>query len=199
VDSEASDAPGWDAIDNAMVSIYGQQEPMHWGVLISRALGGPDPLYGVSAYRADAPVPHWHYVSYGFSDLWEKETDDAELSGFGFEATFRLARKGDEAPMWPVEIMQEIARHVFHTGRTLEPGHWIAGEAIHDSSEGNVSALGVVSDPQVQSVDTPNGKVGFRQLVVMTEAELDAFRNAAQDRRLEVLMQLESAQRLWIK
>ncbi|KAG1606612.1 hypothetical protein G6F45_013943 [Rhizopus arrhizus] len=43
------------------------------------------------ASAADAPVPHWHYITYGFSELYAKESSDADASGYGSELTFRLA------------------------------------------------------------------------------------------------------------
>lgn len=46
---EASTA-GWDAIDTAFNELYGEQEPKHYGTAIPYALGGPDPLDGISAY-----------------------------------------------------------------------------------------------------------------------------------------------------
>jgi hypothetical protein len=51
-----------------------------------RTLGGQDPLDGISVYWADAPVPHWHYITYGFSELYAKESSDAAASGYGFRA-----------------------------------------------------------------------------------------------------------------
>jgi len=36
-------------------------------------------------------VPHWHIVGYGMSELYAKETDDPEESGWGFELTFRVS------------------------------------------------------------------------------------------------------------
>src|SRR5579884_4223990 len=90
---EAPEAPGWDAIDAALRPIYGDREPYHVGTVIPYALGGPDPIHGISAYKNDAPASHWHFVTYGFSELWAKESDDPDVSGFGFELTFRLARK----------------------------------------------------------------------------------------------------------
>ena len=45
-------APGWDAIDAPLKAIYGEQEPMHWGTVISARLGGPDPIDGIRAAKA---------------------------------------------------------------------------------------------------------------------------------------------------
>lgn len=34
-------APGWDAIDDALQKLYGEQEPKHYGALIPYALEDP--------------------------------------------------------------------------------------------------------------------------------------------------------------
>ena len=100
--NEEAKSGGWDAIEQAMSKLYGDQEPKHYGTLIPYMLGGPDPLDGISAYKAEQPFPHWHIVTFGFSELYDKESDDAELSGYGFELTFRLARveTEEEPPAW---------------------------------------------------------------------------------------------------
>ena len=41
-------------------------------------LGGQDPLDGISVYWADAPVPHWHYITYGFSELYAWPPSECE-------------------------------------------------------------------------------------------------------------------------
>jgi hypothetical protein len=88
---EEPEAIGWKAIDTVLNTLYLGIEPQHWGTIIPTFLGGKDPLTGISAYPANDP-DHWHYITYGFSELYEKETDDPEVSGFGIELTFRLAR-----------------------------------------------------------------------------------------------------------
>jgi hypothetical protein len=85
--------PGWDAINAALEPTYGEVEPLHWGTVKRWRNGGPDPLDGISAYRVDGPPPHWHFVSYGLSELYRKESEDPEVSGWGIELTFRLGRE----------------------------------------------------------------------------------------------------------
>jgi suppressor of fused len=75
-------APGWDATDNALKPIYEGQAPKHYGTLISYELGGADPLRGISAYKRSDPIPHWHYITYGFSELYDKKSE----KGSGWEA-----------------------------------------------------------------------------------------------------------------
>ena len=102
-----NDAPGWDAIDDALRTIYGDQEPRHFGTIVPFSLGGKDPIYGISAYKVAAPRPYWHIVTYGFSELWQKEWEDPEVSGFGFELTMRVACGPDDEnpPNWSLNFL----------------------------------------------------------------------------------------------
>src|SRR5262245_58672455 len=90
-------APGWHAIDAACERLYPDQtEPLHVASAPHPPIG-EGLIYGISAYRAKDPA-HWHFVTYGFSELYAKESDDPEVSGWGFELTFRLARGREELP-----------------------------------------------------------------------------------------------------
>lgn len=35
--------------------------------------------------KAETGVPHWHYVTYGYSELYEKECEDPAVSGYGLK------------------------------------------------------------------------------------------------------------------
>ncbi len=167
---------GWDAIEQALVAIYGEQEPMHVGTVIKYMLGGPDPIDGVSVYRSEKGGPHWHYVTFGFSELYEKESDDPEYSGFGFELTMRLNRAGEDAPpMWPVSLMQNLARYVFSSGQAFAAGHYLdCNGPVCLDAETKLQALIFVEDSELKSIDTPHGKVNFLQMVAITADELNA-------------------------
>jgi suppressor of fused len=182
-----SDSPGWDAIDGALKAVYGPAEPLHWGTAIKWALGGPDPLDGISAYAADG---HWHYVSYGFSELYEKTSEDTSTSGYGFELTFRLARpkKAGPAPVWPSSFLQNLARYVFSSGNIFAPGHHVNlnGPIALGEKTAIVAAL-FAADPELPEIDTPNGRVAFVQIVGATLDEFDATRRWDTKGMLEVL------------
>ena len=86
--SEDTQAPGWDAIDKETKRVYpNQNNPKHYATLIKWKFGGPDPLDGISVYDAG---DYWHFVTYGLSELYEKESEDKEWSGYGMEFTFKL-------------------------------------------------------------------------------------------------------------
>ena len=78
----ASESPGWEAINRALEPLDPGVEPQHWGTLLKWRLGGPDPLDGISIYERE---DHWHYVSFGMSELYLKESEAEEVSGWGFE------------------------------------------------------------------------------------------------------------------
>lgn len=176
--SEEVITAGWDAIDAAMERIYGEQEPKHYGTLISYALGGSDPLDGISVYSSDSPLPHWHFVTYGFSELYEKESDYAEESGYGFELTFRLVKEKDEEepPAWALNLLQNMGRYVFNSGNVFRSGDYLdANGPICLESNTQLTALAFIADPEVGTIDTPNGQVQFLQMVGITKDELEAM------------------------
>lgn len=81
----------------------GQPNPLQVTAVVKYWLGGPDPLDYISMYaNAGQPEsgvsPHWHYVTFGLSDLHgDGRVHDFSgvdgPSGYGFELTFRLKRE----------------------------------------------------------------------------------------------------------
>ena len=171
-------APGWDAIDGALARLYGDTKPRHWGTIMRWSLGGHDPLDGISAYERTDPVPHWHYVSYGMTDLYVKESADSAESGWGFEFTFRLARDpaDTDPPVWAADLLQNLARYVFTSGNWFEPGHHMTanGPIAADRPDTAVRALAFVEDPELGKIETVHGEVRFLQVVGLTMDEYEA-------------------------
>ncbi|MFD2130847.1 suppressor of fused domain protein [Pseudogracilibacillus auburnensis] len=175
---EELNSVGWDAIDQAMEKVYGDQEPKHYGTMISYMLGGNDPLDGISVYEAKEPMEHWHFVTYGFSELHEKESENLEVSGYGFELTFRLAKKHNETepPSWALNFLQNLARYVFNSGNVFKNGDYMdANGPICLESDTELTALAFAYDPELPKMDTPNGTVEFIQVVGITADELEAM------------------------
>ncbi len=208
-DDDTEDAsPGWDAISARLGQLYPGQEPKHFGTLISHMLGGPDPLDGISAWRRTDPVPHWHFVTYGFSELYAKESDDPEVSGYGFELTFRLAIEPGSAaeaaadtdaepPVWALNFLQNLARYVFQSGNVFRDGDWMtANGPIALGQATQICSMGFATDPELaEPLATPNGSVAFLQVVGLT---LDEERAAKQWRTRNLLDVLLPHMPLWI-
>jgi hypothetical protein len=189
---------GWDAINAALAPLYPGQEPRHFGTAVPYTLGGRDPLDGISVYRSDASRPHWHYVSYGLSELYDKQSDDADNSGFGFELTFRLAvEDGEDAPpVWPMNLLQNLARYVFGSGNVFEAGHHMdANGPIALDTDTCLRHLAFMPDPQLPARDTPNGRLVFLQVIGLSDAEMAAIKRWSTD---GVLQALAPRMPLWI-
>jgi suppressor of fused len=170
-------APGWDAIDVALSNVYGDQRPLHWAPPLHYAVGGSDPLDGISAYRRASPVPHWHFVTYGFSELYRKESPDAEVSGFGFELTLRVMTMADSAPGWAFDFLQNLARYVFSSGNTFLPGHYMnLNSPMALGHETTIWGMAITSDPELPPIDTPHGRIQFLQVVGVSVDELLAMK-----------------------
>ena len=168
---------GFDAISGALQRIYPGLEGIYYGTIIPAFLGGNDPLDGVEVWKSEKGMPHWHYVTYGFTELYEKESEDLETSGYGFELTFRLKRENEEEPpVWPVSLLQNLARYVFSSGNVFGPGHHMnANGPIALETDTRLTALGFRADPELKELNTPNGHMAFLQVVGLTEDEMNAM------------------------
>ncbi len=190
--SDDESAPGWDAIDRALAPIYGGKEPRHFGTLIRYRLGGPDPLDGISAYDRDTPVPHWHFVTYGFTDLYGPENGVADQNGYGFELTLRITRSPNESepPMWALNFLQNLARYVFRSGNILRVGdHMNCNGPIALESETSLHAVVFAYDPELGEIVAPHGKARFLQVVGITLDEYAAVQSWNSAGFIELLRQ----------
>lgn len=178
-------APGWDAIDQALRHVHGSQEPKHVGYTPGLAFGSG--LQGCSAYDAG---DHWHYVSYGLTELWSKEDGgDRDVSGWGYELTMRVvgSRPG-EPPGWPYGLLEMIARythanaHPYLVGDRLD----LSGPITSDEPT-QLTAVVFVRDPQLVEASSPNGRLEFRQIVGVTAQELSEMRSSTNESVLDRL------------
>ncbi|MFB0924763.1 MAG: suppressor of fused domain protein, partial [Vicingaceae bacterium] len=68
-DETSESAVGWDAIEDELQKVYGDQKPMHFAPEINYNFGGEDPLDGLSIYYNES-TKHYHYVTYGLTELY---------------------------------------------------------------------------------------------------------------------------------
>lgn len=176
---EQVETPGWDAITNAFEKLYpNQKDPLHYAPMISWRLGGEDPLDGISIYDGG---DYYHFVTYGFSELYEKETEDYEYSGYGFELTLKLKKSSivnkDEELGCIGGILQTLAKISYDDGSIFQPYEYIyTGQktGIDSKAKSNITGFITVLD-EAGEISTPNGKVQFVQLIGMTDKELTAI------------------------
>lgn len=175
---EEISAPGWDAITEAFQTLYpGQEHPLHFGVLIPWQLGGPNPLQGVSAYDGG---DFFHLVTYGLTDLYEKEGTDPDYSGYGYEFTMKLRKAGLEDVHAELHcaagILQDLAKLTFEKGEQFYPNEYIYTGQTAGMDVRQVSKLTgfITAWDEAGTIETPNGKVDFVQLIGATDPELRA-------------------------
>lgn len=181
-EKEEIDDRGWRAIENECQRVYpGQTEPKHYGTILSWELGGNDPLRGISVYDGGN---FYHFVTFGLSELYEKESEDLEYSGYGMEFTFKLKKADYEDEEGEINnvinILQALARITFTSGEIFQPYEFIyTGQTtgIDAYKKSNLTGFITVPDPDFKPLDTPNGKVEFVEFIGCTDDELVAVRD----------------------
>jgi hypothetical protein len=182
---------GWDAIDQALSPLYGDDEPhAHYGTVMPYTLGGNDPLHGISVFLRTDPLPHFHFITYGFTDLFVKETESPEDSGFGFELSLRLRRAPDETdvPMWALNFLQNLGRYVFGTGNRFDAGHKMGlNGPIALGQETKLTAILFAKDPELGAIESPFGKASFLEVVGITDDEYKLIQEWSTSGLVEIL------------
>lgn len=185
---------GWDDIDKVCNSIYPNQEPLHYGTIVKYYLGGKDPIDGISIYDAGS---YYHFVTYGFSELYEKKSDIKDVSGFGFELTFKLKKYDDinEKELKNVcIILQDIARYVFETKNVIKTNEYIyTGQAngMDIEHKSSIVAFVTIEDNLFKTINTVNGKLQFIELIGITNNELQQILNKVKPRQ-EIINEIVS-------
>lgn len=186
---EEFNTSGRDAIVAEFERAYpGQTDPKHYGVLIPWRLGGPNPLDGTSIYDGG---DYWHFVTFGLSELYEKESEDRGYSGYGMEFTFKLKKGCYNKENEEDEIrcicgnLDNIAKITFENGEVFLSNEYVytgQTEGIDRFQKSKLTGFITVSDPSVNTLDTPNGKVEFVEFIGVTDSELKAI----MDKKLRV-------------
>jgi len=135
-------------------------------------LNGPDPLDFISIYINDdlGSSSHYHYVSLGLSDLYGDERihkrvkSTEEFSGYGFELTIRVKKSVNDRqpPIWPIKLMQALARYTYNHGALLDVGDHIPNVLKQFNS--NLKHLLVTEDFVLKRAETKYGRLKFLQV-----------------------------------
>ncbi len=181
---------GRSRIDEALDALYPSTRDHRMGLRAAPGEGIP-PLDEIVAYRSLTPVPHWHYVGYGLSELGAKVSDDLAHSGFGIELTMRLVDDSETPPMWPFNLLRWLAGLVQRDRNPFGDGHSLPITDILESVSPGVGGLAFAVDHALGTLATSNGNVTFLQIVPLTPDEYtlmgrwDAVAVFAELRRVE--------------
>lgn len=181
------EAPGWRAIDGALAVLYRDAQPHQFASRTPYDLESTTPLPAITVYEAageGAEPAHWHYVTYGLSELFEKTSPQADVSGNGYELTFRLPREQTgEPPRWPLYLLHGIGGAVLSGSAALDTGHVVdlgdplVPEALAPPGAAPTALRGVlcVPDPRLGKIGTPYGSLLFLSLFGVTADEMEAL------------------------
>lgn len=130
------------------------------------------PIAEIVAYRASKPIPHWHYITYGLSELGEKSSNDPSLSGFGVEYTLRLIDDAAQPLVWPMNLLRWLAKLVWQTREPLDPSHSMdVPDGLLDEVSPGVEGLGFLKDEDLGTIETPNGSLTFVSVIPLMARE----------------------------
>ena len=182
---------GMEAIDKEVESVY-PSDSLHTNYVVLERwdLGGPDPLDRVTIYDGG---DYYKYVSYGLTELYDKESKDQTKSGFGTELTLKLKRgeyknqsEEQKELLYIVLLLQKFAKYIIQENSIVKPyedTYLVEGMyskknvGIDIAGTSNIVAFIIVPDKDLQSLDTPYGRVDFIALIGITKKELQAIRN----------------------
>ncbi|GAC1332553.1 MAG: hypothetical protein NVSMB17_11800 [Candidatus Dormibacteria bacterium] len=175
---EEQRAPGWRAVSEAMRRIHpGAPAPHH--AATSRGEPRDTVVWAIDAYRGDG---HWHLVTLGLTELWEKHSSDPDHSGWGFELTMKVPRDAaeDEPPGWAMNLLKVVGDSVFRTGQPLAEGSRLdIGAPVTGRLLSRLEALALTPDPDLPPITSPNGRVEFLLVVGITRGELEAMQSSS--------------------
>ncbi len=172
-------APGWEAIEAEFARLYPGVKEAHFATTIqSRAIvGGDEFLDGFSVFTSDKG--YQHIVTFGMSALYaNEEAFGREYSKWGYEMTLKLKENTPQECIWAMNMLSNLARYTYKTDRYFDPFECIPGNgaSLHIGAESMITALITVEDTSARTQKTPHGKLGFVQLVGITEAELNVIK-----------------------
>ncbi|KAK2800299.1 hypothetical protein FQN51_006207 [Onygenales sp. PD_10] len=178
---EADDwAPGWDAIDDCLRPLYGDQKPAHLGTPLEKraVLGGDQYIDGYSIYTS--PKGYKHGVTYGMTELYvDVDAFGQEHSRWGYEMTMKyLTPDGvtdEQMAFWSAEFFASVgswankSQRLFESMQCLNVGN---GKSFnHHVGDSAITAVLFVNDTELIGADTVHGRVDFLQFVGITDKE----------------------------
>lgn len=199
-------APGWEALDAAMLSLYPHSgEPHQFTSQRPYDPKAPHPLPAITVFEAPGSAhrpAYWHYLSYGLSELFEKTTDDQELSGFGFELSLALPREvspsGEsvpaQPPIWGINLISALASYVLREQEGFDSGHCVdLGRPLDGSTPDpqKLSGCLCVPDPQLSQIQSPFGRVVILRLIGLDPEEIKVVKSLELAAQVSLIKEIE--------
>ena len=92
--------------------------------------------------------------------------------------TMKLCEENSRDCIWAMDMMSNLARYTYTTGRFFRSGQYVSGNgtSLHTGTESMITALLLVNDTELQPQMSVYGKTEFIQLVGITQQELQAIK-----------------------
>ena len=182
---------GIDAIENEVKRIHPLWEnARYYTPKTAWESGGTEPLEQISIHKEE---DYFHFITYGLTELHDKESKDQTKSGFGTELTLKLKRgeyknQSEERKelLYIALLLQKFAKYIIQENSIVKPyedTYLVKGSSLRKSigidiaGTSNIVAFITVPDKDLQSLDTPYGRVDFIALIGITKKELQSLRN----------------------
>lgn len=182
---------GMDAIENEVKRIHPLWEnARYYTPKIAWESGGREPLEKISIHKEE---DYFHFITYGLTELHDKESKDQTKSGFGTELTLKLKRgeyknQSEERKelLYITLLLENFAKYIIQENSIVKPyedTYLVKGSSLRKNigidiaGTSNIVAFITVPDKDLQSLDTPYGRVDFIALIGITKKELQAIRN----------------------
>jgi suppressor of fused len=162
---------GWDAVAAHFATRYPNSEALSFRSLIQAEVD-PEPCKQVDAFPAG---DHWHLVGFGLTELFAKVSDIPDQNGWGYELTLRVPREPSDSgpPRWAAGTIRDLMRYVERSKQSVSEGDWF-GYPDGFVPGTNIAAAVFTRDPSFpEMLSSPFGRFSFRQVVGITEAELE--------------------------
>ena len=182
---------GIDAIENEVKRIHPLWEnARYYTPKTAWESGGTEPLEQISIHKEE---DYFHFITYGLTELHDKESKDQTKSGFGTELTLKLKRgeyknqSEERKELLNIALfLQNFAKYIIQENSIVKPyedTYLVKASSsrknigIDIAGTSNIVAFITVPDKDLQSLDTPYGRVDFIALIGITKKELQALRN----------------------
>ena len=131
-------------------------------------------------------------MTFGLTDLFDKaDGEDPKISGWGFELTMRVPVTSDQPPAWVLDLIEKLARYVYHSGQPFAHGHRMEpGGPITGRSDTRLTAVAFATDPQLPRITSQNGSSIFLTVVGISAEELARMKETTTDAVLDELVEV---------
>lgn len=178
------DIPGVFAVTEAFRKAYSAASRLDFRSHLPPELE-PHPAKLVTAWEGPG---YWHLVTCGLTELFRKESDIPEQSGWGMELTMKVPRAESDPgpPRYAVELLRYLVNYVESSHKPFQAGHYADIGPLAQGA--TLEGVTFVRDTRLSGLYSgPFGRFYFLQVVGVTRDELEALARVDDERVVRAL------------